>query len=375
MLERRLSRRRLLRGAGLAAATLAAAPVLAACGSGADDDSAGTATSGASPSAASNPSATAGPTEKASGSIILYAGRTEALIKPLVELFQKSTGVTVSAKYGDTAQLAALLIEEGNRSPADVYLAQDAGALGAVAGAGLLANLPGILLERVSATFRAQNNQWVGVSGRARVISYNADLVAAAELPKSYKELTAAKWKGQVGWAPTNASFQAFVTAIRRLESDASAEKWLKDMVANDAKVFAGNLPIVTAVNKGEIKLGLANQYYLFQLIKAEGDGVKARNHFTANGDAGSLVNVAGTGILKTAKNKPAAQAFVDYLLSGEAQKYFVEQTYEYPVIQGLAADPRLKPLAELKPPMLDLSRLDDLQGTLALLRTAGVLT
>ncbi|MFN0094623.1 MAG: iron ABC transporter substrate-binding protein [Dehalococcoidia bacterium] len=355
---------------------LALSGVAVACGGDDDDDEPTVAATAAATTAAATATtaAPATPTPKPSGSITVYSGRTEALIKPLIEQFQRDSGITVNVKYGDTTQLAALLIEEGSKSPADVYIAQDAGALGAVGAAGLLDTLPATLLEAVPPTFRAQNNSWVGLSARARVISYNSELVPEADLPKSYKELTNAKWKGQVGWAPTNASFQSFVTAIRRIDGDAAADKWLKDMLANDAKVFTGNLPIVEAVNKGEIKLGLVNHYYLYQLIKTAGDNVKAKNLFTANGDAGSLVNVAGAGMLKSTKNKPAALAMLQYLLAPSGQQYFRAETYEYPVVTGQAADARLKPLADLKPPTLDLSKLDDLQATLALLRSSGVL-
>ena len=363
-----MRQRRLLLLLVSALTVIALAGLSAACGG--DDDGAAT----PPPTTAGTSAAGATPSPKPSGSLTVYSGRTEALIKPLIEQFQADSGITVNVKYGDTTQLAALLIEEGGKSPADVYVAQDAGGLGAVAAAGLLDSLPATLLEKVPASYRAQNSTWVGLSARARVIVYNAGLVPPADLPKSYKDLTDPKWKGQVGWAPTNASFQSFVTAIRRIDGDAAAEKWLKEMVANDAKTFPGNLPIVEAVNTGEIKLGLANHYYLYQLMKTAGDALKAKNLFTANGDAGSLVNVAGAGVVKSTKNKAAALAFIQYMLGAAAQNYFVEQTYEYPVVAGQAPDARLKPLAELKPPALDLSKLDDLQKTLATLRSTGVL-
>ncbi|MBE0609581.1 MAG: extracellular solute-binding protein, partial [Dehalococcoidia bacterium] len=215
---------------------------------------------------------------------------------------------------------------------------------------------------------------WVGVSGRARVIVYNLDLVSAENLPSSVKDLTSATWKGKVGWASTNASFQAFVTGLRQLEGEDGAKAWLEGMLKNDVKNYKDNKAIVAAVAAGEIQLGLVNHYYLYGFLKDQGEGFKARNHYTAAGDPGSLVNLAGAGILKNAPNKPAARALVQYLLGEAAQKYFSEQTFEYPFADGVPADSRLKPLAELQPPDLDLSDLQDLQGTLSLLRSTGVL-
>jgi iron(III) transport system substrate-binding protein len=351
---------------------LAILPFAAAACGGDDDDEEPTPTAaatGGATAAAASPTAT----PKPSGKIVVYSGRGESLVKPLFEQFTRDTGIEVDVKYGDSAQLAALLVEEGAASPADVFFPQDAGALGAVAKAGLFQELPSETLAKVPATYRAKNGQWVGVSGRARVIVYNPS-VPQADLPNSVKDLVDPKWKGKVGWAPTNGSFQSFVTALRKLEGEAGAEKWLRDMIANDVKVYKDNRAIVSAVAAGEIQLGLVNHYYLWGFIRDQGEGFAARNHYTAPGDAGSLVNVAGVGLLKTSKNRPAAQAFIDYLLSPAGQEYFVKQTYEYPLVDGMAADPRLPALATLKPPAIDLSDLDDLQGTLALLRKVGAL-
>ncbi|NJD64437.1 MAG: iron ABC transporter substrate-binding protein [Chloroflexi bacterium] len=347
-------------------AALTAIPVLAvACGGDDDDD--------ADNGSATAP-ATATATEKPSGSITIYSGRGESLVKPLFEQFTKDTGIAVKVKYGDTAELAALIAEEGSKSPADVFFAQDAGALGALKATGAFEELPASITNLVPVTYRADDNSWVGVSGRARVIVYNPDLVTAEKLPNSVRDLTSATWKGKVGWAPTNASFQAFVTGLRQLEGEDGAKAWLEGMVENDVKTYKDNKAIVSAVAAGEIQLGLVNHYYLYGFLKDQGEGFKARNHYTAAGDPGSLVNLAGVGILKSAPNEVAARAFVQYLLGEAAQKYFSEQTFEYPIADGVAADSRLKPLSELQPPDLDLSDLQDLQGTLSLLRSTGVL-
>lgn len=336
-----------------------------------DDDGASAAPTG---DATSTSTATETATSTAGGKLTLYSGRSESLVQPIIDEFEKVSGIDVEVKYGSTSELAALLLEEGDRSPADVYFAQDAGGLGAVAAAGLLADLPEDILGKVDPKYRADNGQWVGVSARARVIVYNTDLVPEAEVPNSVHDLTNPEWNGKVGWAPTNASFQSFVTAMRLLEGEDATREWLDAMKANGVREYGNNRDIVQAVANGEIELGLVNHYYLWGFIKDQGEGFKARNHYTAANDPGTLVNVAGVGILASSKNQDAALALVEFLLSEQAQHYFAEETYEYPLIEGVSADPQIKPLAEIDPPDLDLSNLDDLEGTLELLRSAGIL-
>jgi len=314
------------------------------------------------------------PSGEGGETITVYSGRSESLVKPLFEQFTKDTGIKVKVKYGDTAELAALIAEEGSKSPADVFFAQDAGALGALQATGAFEKLADSVTARVPSAYRATDGSWVGVSGRARVIVYNPKLVQESQLPTSVRDLTSAAWKGKVGWAPTNGSFQAFVTGLRETEGEAGAKAWLEGMLKNDVRSYQDNKAIVSAVAAGEIQLGLVNHYYLYGFLQDQGEAFNARNHYTAAGDPGSLVNVAGAGILKSAPNKAGAGKLVEYLLGESAQKYFSDQTFEYPLVSGIAADSRLKPLAELKPPALDLADLQDLQGTLALLRSAGAL-
>ncbi len=306
--------------------------------------------------------------------LVVYSGRSESLIGPLMTTFTAESGQQVSVRYGETAEMAATILEEGRNSPADVFFAQDAGALGALAAAGRLRPLPTELLEQVPPSFRSSQGNWVGISGRARTVVYNTDLVAESELPDMIWGFTDPRWRGQLGWAPINGSFQAFVTALRLLEGEERARAWLEAMIANDIKVYANNTAIVEAVIKGEIAAGFVNHYYLLRAQAERGGNLPARNHFLSGGDAGALINVAGVGILDSARHLEAALAFVRFLLSPASQRYFVEQTREYPLVVGIAPGPDLKPLSELAAPDLDLNKLSDLQGTLALLQEVGAL-
>jgi len=316
------------------------------------------------------------PVAESDKKIILYSGRNEELIQPLLETFEQATGITVDARYGDTAQMAAQLLEEGDRSPADVFLAQDAGALGAVTKQGMFATLSADLLDKVDPTYRAQGGEWVGVTGRSRVLAYNADLVTATDLPASVFDLTGPAWKGKVGVAPTNGSFQAFVTALRVQHGDQRAMEFLTGLAANEPQIRDGNGAIVDDVNNGRIATGLVNHYYVFQ--KAEEAGVEAaamkvKLHFFPGGDTGALVNTSGVGLLAGAKDDPDAAAFVEYLLGTEAQTYFAEETYEYPMIDGIATAPGLPALESLEAPEVDLNDLDTLEATVAMIAESGL--
>lgn len=306
-------------------------------------------------------------------SLVVYSGRSEGLIGPILEQFSAATGVAVEVRYGNTAEMAATILEEGDNSPADVYIAQDAGALGALAAAGRLSALPSDVLERVPAQFVSDDGLWVGISGRARVLVYNTDLVTPESLPASILDLTAPEWTGKVGWAPENASLQANVTAMRVLLGDDAARGWLEGMVANGTIPYGNNVAVVQAVAAGEVSVGLINHYYLYQLAQEMPEAPIALHYFSG-GDAGSLINIAGAGVVSTSDQPGLAQRLILYLLGNDAQHYFAEQTGEYPLIAGIELATGVRPLAEIQAPDIDLSDLSDLQTTLDLLREAGAL-
>lgn len=308
--------------------------------------------------------------------LTLYSGRNEELIGPIIQRFTEETGVQVRVLYGDTAGIANQILEEGANSPADVYLGQDAGALGALARAGVLRVLPSDILERVPDQFKSPEGYWVGVSGRARVLVYNPQRVTSLglELPASILDLTDPAYAGQVGWAPANASFQSNVTALRVLLGDDVAEDWLAGMIANGAVSFgSSNTNLNMAVANGEIAMGITNHYYMFRIL-AENPNAPIAQHFFPAGDPGSLLNIAGAGVLTTSRQPGLAQRLLLYLLGTEAQQYFADSTYEYPVIDGIAINERLTPLSEIEAPQLDLSDLNDLQTSLQLIEESGAL-
>jgi iron(III) transport system substrate-binding protein len=311
------------------------------------------------------------------GKLTIYSGREEELVAPLIEQFEQASGVDAEVRYADSAELAATIAEEGENSPADVFFAQDPGSLGAVEEEGLLAELPDDVLERVDERFRDPDGRWVGTSGRVRVIAYNTEELSEEEVPDSVFDLTDPKWKGRIGFPPTNASFQAFVTAMRLTAGEERTREWLEAIKANEPKLYEKNTPVVEAVAAGEIELGLVNHYYLY-LVKEEDPDAPVANHFTAGDDPGALVSVAGAAILESSDDEDEAREFVDYLLSEEGQHFYVDdaEEAEYPLINGVEPKEGLPPLESIEGPDVELSQFGaELEKTLELLNEVGFTT
>lgn len=359
--------RALSRGVRLSALSATLLLALTACAG-------GTGGSGSdSASGAASGSASAAESDK---KVTLYSGRSEDLVQPILDEFTDETGIEVEVRYDKTPAMAAQLIEEGEGSPADVFLSQDAGALGAVAKEGLFTPLAQETLDRVPETYRDDEGDWVGLTGRVRVLAYNEEKVPEADLPTSVDELTDPKWKGRVGVAPTNASFQTFVTALRLQKGEDEARTWLEDFAANDPQRREKNGEILADVDAGTLDTGLVNHYYLVELAREKGvapEELGASLHFFPDGDLGSLVNVSGMGLVGEQEDGDAA-ALVEYLLSEDGQSYFAEETGEYPLVEGVEPPAGFPELSEVKAPDVDLNDLDDLQTTIQMIQEAGLL-
>ena len=311
----------------------------------------------------------------ADGAFTLYSGRDEELVQPLIDQFEAETGIEVEVRYGNTAELGALLLEEGDASPADVFLSQDAGALGALSQAGLFTTLPTDITDTIPVGFTSTDGSWVGITGRARVVVYDGERFTADELPDEIDDYVDAEWSGRLGVAPGNASFQSFVTALRVLDGEDDAAEWVTALAGNSPQIFEGNGAILSAVDEGVLELGLINHYYWYGAAAEVGaENMRAQLKFLDAGDAGSIVNVTGAGILNGASTDADALEFVRYLVSEAGQTYFVEQTFEYPLLPGIDAPAGLPSLASLINPELDLSDLDDLATTQQLLAEAGLI-
>jgi iron(III) transport system substrate-binding protein len=306
--------------------------------------------------------------------LTVYSGRNENFISPFFEEFTAQTGIKVEARYGDSAELAALLLEEGKNSPADVFLSQDAGAIGAVAEQDLFQSLDSSVISVVDDQFRDQNSKWVGITGRSRIVAYNNKKYSANDLPKSIDELLDPKWSGKIAIAPTNASFQSFVTAVVQLRGEEKASEWLKGLNANKPQKFEKNAQMVEAIDQGVVDLGLTNHYYVAEVSENLGREINVGISFFNNQDPGNLLNVSALGILQTSEKQEAALKLLSYLLSKLTQEKFVSETYEYSLLTGVAAPKGLPPLDQLGIPNVRLGQLTDVAKTQELLISSGLL-
>ena len=306
------------------------------------------------------------------GSLTIYSGRSQTLVDPVIQQFGQATGIKVRVNYASTPQLAATLLEEGSNTPADIFFAQDPGGLGAVVE--MLSTLPDSILNRVPDWARSPTGKWVGISGRARTVVYNTERLTEASLPDDIFDFIDPKWKGRIGWAPGNASFQTMVAAMRYLWGEDKTRRWLEGVQANDPRVYPKNTPIVAAAAAGEIDVGFVNHYYIHRFLAEEGESFRARNYHPRAGGPGATIMVAGAGILEASNNKDPARKFLEFMLSTVGQQYFAGQTFEYPLVEGVNTSRVLVPLSDINQPIIPLEDLADLRSTQDLLRKAGVI-
>jgi len=278
-------------------------------------------------------------------SVTVYSGRSEKLVGPIFEAFTAETGITLEVRYGSSNDLALLLAEEGDKSPADVFLSRSPGPAGFLDDLGMLATLEDEVLERVADTDRSPDGTWVGFAGRGRVLVYNVDEVDPADLPDSVFDLTGPGYAGRVAVPGSNSSFQDWFTLFRLRNGDDVAIEWLDGMVANGSRFYPKNGAIVEAVGRNEIQFGLVNHYYNFQKVAANGDAQRSANHGFAAGDDGGLMIIATATVLGSSDEQDAANRFLAHLLSDGQQAYLTGKVYEYPLALGV-------PPAEVLPPV-----------------------
>jgi iron(III) transport system substrate-binding protein len=306
--------------------------------------------------------------------LTIYSGRDERFVQPVFDKFTELTGIELRVRYGDSAQLAATLLEEGGNSPADVFFSQDACALGAVASRGRLAVLPEGTLRRVPRRFRAPGKRWVGITGRARVVAYNTDTLSGRALPRTIWGYTQPRWRGLVGVPPTNASFQAFVSAMRIRVGDDRTRDWLLALKANGVRFYTSNSRVVSAVASREIQVGFVNHYYVYQHRELRPNDPVA-NHFLGKNDPGALINVAGAGIVTGSSKRRPAVRLLNFLLSRGMQRFFSASPgrAEYPLVPGIRPRRGLPALTRLEGARISLQRLGrELPETLELLAEVG---
>lgn len=306
--------------------------------------------------------------------LVVYSGRGEALVAPLFAQFEKDTGIKLDVRYNTTSSLATQLLTEQQNSPADVVFLQESGYLTLLAEAGLLKELNADLLKPVDTRFQDENKRWLGTSARVRVLAYNTNLVKAEDLPKDLKELTDPKWSGKIGWAPSNASMQAHVSALRVLWGEQPTYQWLEGVKNNKPVSFQKNAQIVSAVGQGDLSIGWVNHYYLYQLKKQNPSLPVANYYFPESGKAGNILIISGAGIHAHTKKQAQAEQFIAYLTGEKAQQYFANDSFEYPTRTGVATHPEVTPLADIHFAKVSQKDLAEVEPTLQMLRKLGLI-
>jgi iron(III) transport system substrate-binding protein len=330
--------------------------------------------------------------ESSSDQLVVYSGRSQALVDPLVADFKEQTGIDIEVRYGNDAELLAVMNEEGDQSPADVYWANTSGALANASQKGMLTTLPDSLTSK-PASYQSKSGKWIPVTVRFRVLAYNPSAVDTSDLPDSVLDLaTMEEFEERIGWTPTYSSFYDFITALRLTKGDEVAKNWLHNMQDLNPKAYSSNTPMVQAILAGEVDIGLTNHYYVIQTKHGGKEGyfedhehygedapnpdASIETYHFKEGDIGNLALVTGAAQLQTAENPKVAQQFLSFLLSKQAQEYAAQSVNEYPVMDNVTLPEYMlnaKKASQLSPEY-DYEQLQQLEGTLNLLREVGLI-
>jgi iron(III) transport system substrate-binding protein len=308
--------------------------------------------------------------------LTLYSAQHEQTVDILTKEFTKETGIDVKVHSGEAPELASQLVKEGRSSPADVFFTENSPELELLSEKGLLAKVAPATLASVPAQDSGSDGDWVGVLARENVLAYNTGMIKEADLPASLLDLAKPEWKGKIAIAPTDADFLPLIGAVAAMKGRPAALEWLRGLRDN-AMIFDDDEGVIAAVDRGAVAAGMVNNYYWARLSMEKGaDKMQSAIHHFAGGDVGGVMNVSGAAVLKSSRNQAAAQKFLAFLVSKPTQELVskLNITFEYPLVAGVAANPLLKPTAELQPPSLTLKQIGDDRDAAALLSEAGLI-
>jgi iron(III) transport system substrate-binding protein len=292
--------------------------------------------------------------------LVVYNAQHEQLLEELAPAFTEETGIEVELRNGKDLELSNQLVQEGDASPADVFLTENSPAMSQVEAAGLFEELPSDILDRIPAVFRPRTGLWTGFVARSTVLVYNTDLVEESELPDSILDLADPEWSGRISFSPSGADFQAIVAAVLELEGEDATRAWLEGIKANGT-VYDGNNVVLEAVDSGESEVGIVYHYY-WERDRAEGGDVSdsSAQYYFGDQDPGAFVSVSGAGVLESSDMKDEAEQFVEFLVGDEGQQILADSyALEYPLNPDVEFDRVSKPFSELQPPQVNVSDLD----------------
>jgi len=292
--------------------------------------------------------------------ITVYNAQHEQLIEGLAEEFTDKTGIEVRVSSGADFEKANQLVQEGDASPADVFLTENSPAMSVVDNAGLLAPLDQKTLAQIPAQFRPADGDWLGFAARSTVVVYNKAMLTPDELPKSILDFAKPEWKGKISFSPTGADFQAIVSAVLSLKGEAATKQWLEGLKENGS-ILKNNLVVLQAVNDGQVAAGIEYHYYWYRDQAENGDNSNDSDlYFFGDQDPGAFVSISGAGILESSDKQADAQKFLDFLVSEQGQQELADSyALEYPLRPGATLPALVKPFAELQPPSVDYATLN----------------
>ena len=306
--------------------------------------------------------------------LTVYSAQHESLVRTMLEGFTEETGIALEFRDANDAELANQIVQEGEASPADVFLTENSPAIDVVDEAGLLAPLDDATLEQVDEAYRPESGTWVGFAARSTVLVHNPAQLPAAEVPASIMDLANPEWEGRIGIAAGGADFQAIVAGVLALRGEEATRAWLEGLERN-ANVYPSNSAVMVAADEGEIDAGVMYHYYWYR-DQAENalKGDDAELHFFRNQDPGAFLSVSGAGVLASSDQPEEAQRLVAYLTGEAAQQRLAESTaLEYAVATGVPSAEVLPPLEELQAPQVDPGALDQ-QRVTELMQDVGLL-
>jgi len=308
--------------------------------------------------------------------LTLYSAQHEQVVDMLIAAFTKNTGIKVQVHEGEGPDIASQILQEGADSPADVFFTENSPELILLDEKGLLAPVAPATLAQVPARYNATDGDWLGVLARENVIDYNPSLIAAGAMPASLLDLAAPAWTGKLGIAPSDADFLPLVSAMIKQYGEVKTLAWLQGLKTN-SKIYQDDESVVAAVARGDVAAGIVNNYYWARLYTDLGPAkIDSKLYHFRNGDLGGLINISGAAVLKSSKNRDAAQKFLAFLVGAQAQTLLgrSEVDFEYPLRPGIAPNPLLTPFKALAPPAIRAADLGDDQAAGALLQQAGLI-
>ena len=292
--------------------------------------------------------------------ITVYNAQHEELLAQVAPLFEKETGIEVKLRSGEDLELANQLVQEGDASPADVFLTENSPAMSLVDDADLFSKVDQETLDQIPPQYVPTDHNWIGFMGRSTVAMYNKDALSEDEMPDSILDFADPKWAGRISYSPTGADFQAIVSAVLELKGEQATREWLHGLAENGTE-YTGNDVVMESVNSGEVDAGIAYHYYWYRDQKESGDhSDNTALHWFGNQDPGAFVSVSGAGVLASSDKQTDAQKFVNFLASVEGQQAIADSyAMEYPLNPKVSLAPPVKPFSELDPPRIDVATLN----------------